>query len=62
MIIITGRGMHFVNGTIQILMNNFMIKHRNTTTYHPQENRFVKSINKILHKGLTNIFNIDRDY
>lgn len=44
------RGTHFVNGTIEVLTKNFMIKHRKTITYHPQENDAVESVNKTLHK------------
>lgn len=61
MVIISDRGTHFVNATIQTLMKNFMIDHMNTITYHPQENGVVKSFNKTLRKGLTKVCNLDKD-
>jgi transposase InsO family protein len=51
--IINDQGTHFVNGTIQILLKKFMIDHRKTLAYHPQDNGAIKSFNKTLHKGLT---------
>jgi hypothetical protein len=50
--IINDQGTHFVNGTIQILLKNFMIDHIKTMTYHPQVNGAVKSFDKTLHKAL----------
>jgi hypothetical protein len=52
---------HFVNGIINILLKNFMIDHRKTTTYHPQDNGAIKSFNKTLHNGLTKICGLNKD-
>jgi hypothetical protein len=53
--------MHFVNEIIQFLLKKFLIGHRKSTTYHPQENGVVESLNKTLQKGLTKIFGIDKN-
>jgi hypothetical protein len=36
--IINEKGTNFINGTIQILLKKFMIDHRKTSAYHPQDN------------------------
>lgn len=59
--IISDMGTHFINTTIQTKMQNFMIDYRRITSYDPQVNDVVESFNKTLHKGLTKIFNLDRD-
>lgn len=55
LVLIGDRGTYFVNGMIEVLIKKFMIEHRKTTTYHPQENGVVESSNKSLHKGLLKI-------
>jgi hypothetical protein len=50
-----------VNETIKVLLENFLIDHRRTTTYQPQENKEIKAFNKTLHKGLTNICGLNKD-
>ena len=59
--LINDEGTHFVNKTIQVLLNKFLNDHRRKTTYHPQENGFVESFNKTLHKGLTKICGIEKN-
>jgi transposase InsO family protein len=48
-------------GQSKSYLKKFMIDHRKTSTYHPQDNGVVKSFNKTLHKGLTKIYGIDKD-
>lgn len=38
-----------------------MIDHHKTSSYHAQDNGAVESFNKTLTKGLTKIYNIDKD-
>jgi hypothetical protein len=45
----------------QVLLKKFIINHRRTIAYHPQENGVVESLNKMLHKGLTKICDIDKN-
>jgi transposase InsO family protein len=59
--LISDQGTHFVNETIQVLLNKFLIDHKRTIAYHPQENGVVESFNKTLHKGLTKICGIDKN-
>jgi hypothetical protein len=59
--LISDQGIHFINGTIEILLKKIMINHKKTTTCHPQSNGIVKSFNKTLHKGLTKICELNRD-
>jgi transposase InsO family protein len=59
--LISGQGTHFVNAMIQVLLNNFLIDHKRTTTYHPHKNGVVEAFNKTLHKGLTKICGIDKN-
>jgi len=61
MILVSDRGTHFINGTIEVLTKDFMFEHRKTIAYHPQANVAVKSFNKTLHKGITKICNIEKD-
>jgi hypothetical protein len=59
--LINDHGTLFVNETIKVLLENVLIDHRKMTTYHPQANRAVKSFNKKIHKGITNICGINKD-
>jgi len=58
---ISDLGNHFVNGTIQILMEEFFIDHRKISSYHPHENGETDSFNKTLNKCLTKICKVDID-
>jgi hypothetical protein len=58
--LINDQGTHFVNETIKVLLEKFLIDHRKMTAYHPQANGAVKSFNKTLHKGLTKICGINK--
>jgi transposase InsO family protein len=59
--IIDNQGTHFINGTIEVLLKNFMIGHRKTISYHPQAKGAIESFRKTLHKGLTKICGLDRE-
>ncbi len=48
-------GNHFVNWTIEILNEEFMITYLNLTTYYLERNGQAKSINKILGKILAKL-------
>ena len=51
--LISDRGTHFLNETIELLTNNFFIKHRKTSPYHPRANGQTEKTNGILCKILT---------
>ncbi len=51
--LVSDQGSHFINKTIEILVEEFMIAHHKSTTYYPQGNRQVESTNKTLGKILT---------
>ena len=43
-------------------MDQYKIRHRKSTLYHPQENGQVESTNKVIDSILTNIVKIDMKY
>jgi hypothetical protein len=46
--LVSGQGIHFINTTIEISIQEFMITHHKSTTYYPQGNDQTKSTNKTL--------------
>jgi len=60
LIIVTYQGVHFINDVIKYLIDHFLLKHVNFTTYYPQGNGQVKSINKVLGTFLTNLISENR--
>ena len=53
--IVSDRGVHFINATIEYLLDEFMVIHRKSAPYHPQANGQAESTNKILCATLTKI-------
>jgi transposase InsO family protein len=47
-ILMSERGNHFINNTIQEMTEEFEIHHQKSTPYHPQDNGTVETFNKIL--------------
>jgi hypothetical protein len=48
--LVSDRGSHFINSTIQALTEKFQIKHRKTTPYHPRANGQTEKTNGLLCK------------
>ncbi len=46
--IVSDRGTHFLNETIEYLLGEFMVIHKKSAPYHPQANGQAESTNKIL--------------
>ena len=59
--LISDQGSHFINKTIKALTNQLKVDHRRSTAYHPQSNGAIEAFNKTLTKGLTKIYNTDKD-
>ncbi len=53
--IVTNQGVHVINDVIKYLIDHFLLKHVNSTTYYPQGNGHVESINKVLGDFLTKL-------
>ena len=51
--IVSDRGLHFLNETIEVLTAKFLISHRKSTPYYPRANGQAESTNKILVAILT---------
>jgi transposase InsO family protein len=56
------QGTHFINSTINSMIEDFEFYHQKSTPYHPQENGTVESFNEILENALTKIYNVNKDY
>ena len=51
------QGIHFINRTVRVLMEELQIQHKKSTPYHPQENGTVEYFNKILEHAFTKVCN-----
>jgi len=56
---VSDQGSHFINKTIEILVEELMIVHHKSTTYYPRRNRQAKSINKTLGKILAKLVDVN---
>jgi IS30 family transposase len=60
-VLMSDQGMHFINNTINTMVEEFEVHHHKSTPYHPWENGTVEEFNKILENALTKICNVNRD-
>ena len=50
--LVSDQGSHFLNGTIQVLIEHFLLRHTTSTTYYPQGIDQAESTNKVIVKML----------
>ncbi len=55
--LVTYQGVHFINDDIMHMIEHFLLKHTNSTTYYQQGNGYAKSTNKIIKVSLTKLVN-----
>ena len=60
--IVTDQGSQFTSRTVKDLVENYNIKHRKSTPYHPQANGQVESTNKVIEGILTKTVHLHRRY
>jgi len=59
--IVTNQGTQFTSRLVQKLVDQYKIKHRKSTPYHPQANGKVESTNKVIEAILTKIVHLHRE-
>ncbi|CAB4443481.1 unnamed protein product [Rhizophagus irregularis] len=59
--ILSDRGSHFNNKLVELLMEEFQIKHNFSTPYHPKTNGLIERFNKTLCESLAKLNN-DKDW
>ena len=56
--IVSENGLQFISNLVQDVMEQYKIRHRKSTPYHPQENGKVESTNKVIESILTKTINM----
>lgn len=60
-ILMSDRGLHFLNETISSLIEKFQVYHQQSTPYHLQANGIVEAFKKKLETALTKVCNVERN-
>jgi transposase InsO family protein len=58
--LVSDQGSHYINKTIEIFVEEFMISHPKSTIYYPQGSGQAKSTNKTLGKILAKLVNANQ--
>jgi len=59
-LIVTNKGAQFTSKLVRDLTENYKIRHRKSTPYHPQANEQVEAINEVLENEMTKIVQLNR--
>jgi len=57
--LVNDQGNHFINSSIELLVQEFMITHHKSTTYYPHGNGRPSSTNKTLKQRLIQLVNVN---
>jgi hypothetical protein len=60
-ILMSDQGNHFINKTMEVLTEEFVVHHQKSTPYHTQANITIEAFNKNLETTLTKICSVNKD-
>lgn len=58
--LVSDRGLHFLNDTIELITTKYLIKHRKTTPYNPRANGLIERASGLMGKILNKLVSADK--